>query len=210
MRLVEYYSHLNGYEWLQYHKPHLWTELTEAIASIDADAMCTKVSKEKTMQGKLLLSPSSLNKAFEEELISIRGWKKPVSKSYFITDNADLTKRMIREGMDIEQQRELLELNDKPTNSNYRSKNEADFEKERVSIEVQLGKYAFVQYDIFVKHAANYMHDRIDLGIQIVPMKEMEMKMSSGPSNYERNLHELLRQGRIFPPVPIILVGIAP
>ena len=79
-----------------------------------------------------------------------------------------------------------------------------------MSIEVQFGKYAFVQYDIFIKHAADYMNNRIDLGVEIVPMKSLQMEMSSGPTNYERNLHEILRQGRIFPPVPLILIGVEP
>ncbi|MAE44866.1 MAG: hypothetical protein CMF63_07780 [Magnetovibrio sp.] len=63
---------------------------------------------------------------------------------------------------------------------------------------------------IFIKHAADYMQDRIDLGIEIVPMKSMEREMSSGLPYYEKYFHEILRQGRIFPPVPLILVGIKP
>mgnify|MGYP001995163531 CR=1 FL=1 len=54
------------------------------------------------------------------------------------------------------------------------------------------------------------MQDRIDLGIEIVPMKSMEREMSSGLPYYEKYFHEILRQGRIFPPVPLILVGIKP
>ena len=85
---------------------------------------------------------------------------------------------------------------------------ESDFAKDRISIEVQFGKYAFVQYDIYVKFTPQYNDNIIDLGVEIVPMKSLEKEMSSGPTNYERNLHEIFRQGRTFPPIPIILIGI--
>nr|QUW40417.1 Restriction endonuclease BglII [Pseudomonas aeruginosa] len=41
-------------------------------------------------------------------------------------------------------------------------------------------------------------------------MKSMERDMSSGVPYYERDLFNLMRQGRGIPAVPIILVGIAP
>ena len=34
------------------------------------------------------------------------------------------------------------------------SYNQTDFVKERVAVEVQFGKYAFVAHDLFVKHMA--------------------------------------------------------
>jgi hypothetical protein len=36
MRIVEQHSHLGGYEHLLIHKPKLWAEFLEAVASIDA------------------------------------------------------------------------------------------------------------------------------------------------------------------------------
>ena len=50
----------------------------------------------------------------------------------------------------------------------------------------------------------------IDAGIEILPMKEMERQMSSGVPYYERDLANVLRQGRGVPGVPLVLVGIAP
>jgi hypothetical protein len=50
---------------------------------------------------------------------------------------------------------------------------QTDFVKNRVAIEVQFGKYAFVAYDLFVKHLAFYIGNHIDEGIKILPiMKE--------------------------------------
>ena len=34
MRLVEQYSHLNGWEYLQVHHPNLWDEICEVISVV--------------------------------------------------------------------------------------------------------------------------------------------------------------------------------
>jgi len=204
MRMRTYYSHLNGLEWLTYHHPNYWSEIQSAISGVDASKCKTKKSKEKTMLGKMLYSPTDLNAAFKRELGN-RNWLNAKRNRFYVTDDPDLTKEMM--GLDIDEQRALAQRAGKPLIETF---NAADFEKGRVSIEVQFGKYSFVQFDLFIKHAANYMRDKIDLGIEIVPMKVLEQEMSSGPPYYEKHLHEILRQGRIFPPVPLILIGVEP
>lgn len=90
------------------------------------------------------------------------------------------------------------------------SYNQTDFVKDRVAIEVQFGKYAFVAYDLFVKHLAFYVRDQIDVGIEILPMKSLQAEMSSGPGYYEAELYNVIRNGRGVPAVPLVMVGIAP
>ena len=82
--------------------------------------------------------------------------------------------------------------------------------KDRIADEVQFGKYAFVAHDLFVKHLSFFVADLIDVGIEILPMKEMEREMSSGVPYYERDLVNVLRQGRGVPAVPLILLGVVP
>lgn len=77
-------------------------------------------------------------------------------------------------------------------------------------IEVQFGKYAFVAFDMFVKHMAFYVGDQMDVGIEILPMKSLQAEMSSGVPYYERGLYDLLRQGRSTPAVPLVVIGIVP
>jgi len=89
------------------------------------------------------------------------------------------------------------------------SYNQTDFVKERVAVEVQFGKYAFVAYDLFVKHMAFYVGDVIDVGVEILPMKTLQKWMSSGVAYYEGELYNLIREGRGVPSVPLVLVGIA-
>ena len=90
------------------------------------------------------------------------------------------------------------------------SYNQTDYVKQRVAVEVQFGKYAFVAFDIFVKHMAFFIGDVIDVGIEILPMKELQAEMSSGPGYYEGELYNLIRQGRSTPAVPLVLLGVAP
>ena len=91
------------------------------------------------------------------------------------------------------------------------SYNQTDFVKERVAVEVQFGKYAFVAHsDLFVKHLSFYVSDIIDVGIEILPMKELEREMSSGVPYYERDLLNVIRQGRGVPAVPLVIVGVTP
>jgi hypothetical protein len=79
-----------------------------------------------------------------------------------------------------------------------------------VAVEVQFGKYAFVAYDLFVKHLAFYVGDVIDVGVEILPMKALQQQMSSGVGYYEGELYNLIREGRGVPSVPLILIGVVP
>ncbi len=90
------------------------------------------------------------------------------------------------------------------------SYNQTDFLKSRVAVEVQFGKYAFVAHDLFVKHLSFYVSDLIDVGMDILPMKDLEKEMSSGVLYYERDLLNVIRQGRGVPAVPLVLVGVLP
>ncbi|HEY3914614.1 MAG TPA: BglII/BstYI family type II restriction endonuclease [Verrucomicrobiae bacterium] len=90
------------------------------------------------------------------------------------------------------------------------SYNQTDFVKDRVALEVQSGKYSFVAYDLFVKHLAFYVRDEIDVGIEVLAMKSMHARMSSGPAYYEGELYNVVRNGRGVPGVPLVIVGVIP
>ena len=204
MRIAAFYSHLNGLGYLQVHNPEIWSGIKKAVGLVDAVGCRTKVSKEKTMKGKLLYSPKCLNDSFKSVLYD-QGWKRPDRTNFYPTDDADLTRELLK--LEPTAQKARLQKLGKRIIGSF---NETDFIRDRIALEVQFGKYSFVQFDMFVKHAANYMQNRIDLGMEIVPMKSMEDEMSSGPPFYEKHLHEILRQGRIFPPVPLVLIGVEP
>lgn len=203
MKISEVYSHLNGLEYLKVHKPELWTEIKNIIGSVDANKYKNKISKEKTMKGKHLFSPKELNSAFDREFTK-SDWKES-RVSYWVTKNEKLVRKTLSMPAD-DQKKEIIDAGETPISS-Y---NQTDFVKDRVAVEVQFGKYAFVAYDLFVKHLAFYVGDEIDLGIEILPMKSMQKEMSSGPAYYEGEFYNVIRQGRGNPAVPLILIGIEP
>ncbi len=203
MKIIENYSHLNGLEFLLVHKPSLWKEIKEVIKAVDAEACKTKVSKEKGMKGKILYSPIAMNSTFRR-LLRERGWEES-RVSYWVTKSEKLIRKTLTMAPE-EQKKEIEAAGETP----IYSYNQTDFVKDRVAIEVQFGKYSFVAYDLFVKHLAFYVGDRIDGGIEILPMKHLQSQMSSGVAYYEGEFYNIIRQGRGVPAVPSVMVGIEP
>lgn len=201
MRIVETYSHLNGFEFLQVHKPNLWEEISTVIKTIDAKKCKTKVSKEKNKMGKLLYSPIDMNKSFKVRLEKTKWIESRVN--YWVTKNENLIRKTLT--MSPEQQKvEIESIGETP----IFSYNQTDYIKDRVAIEVQFGKYSFVAFDLFVKHLAFYIGDKIDVGVEILPMKALQTQMSSGVAYYEGELYNVIRQGRGVPAVPLVIIGI--
>ena len=197
------HSHLNGYEWLLVHEPEVWSEIERIISRVDATECKIKISKERTMMGQLLYSPDALNKWLRREFTS-NGWRESRT-SYWVTDDYQLIRKTIPLTPN-EQRNEIRNAGRQP----IFSYNQTDFVKNRVAVEVQFGKYSFIAYDLFVKHMAFYVGDKIDVGVEILPVKAMQVEMSSGPGYYEGALYDIARQGRGVPAVPLVLVGVSP
>ncbi len=158
MRIAGIYSFNHGREVVQEKYPHLLTEITEAIQSINEEQHKTKESKETTMPGAMLYSPSSLNKAFKTDFARITGWK-PV--------------------------RVKAEYSVKDYGTGYKGKamnkgafREMDFVKEKLGVEVQFGKYAFMVYNVCAKMTIFKKLGHIDTGVEIVPVKEFVENMT--------------------------------
>ncbi len=130
MRIAGIYSFNNGEQTVKFKYPDLFQEVFECIIRIDAESCKSKESKEKTMPGQMLFSPVELNKLFKSYFYQI-GWESVRVKC------------------------------DYPTNfyvDGYQAKNlrkgafrEMDFVKKKLGIEVQLGKYSFMVYNVAAK-----------------------------------------------------------
>jgi hypothetical protein len=203
MKIAAMHSHLNGHEWMLVHQKETWKEIERIIRSIDANGFRTKVSKEKGMKGKLCYAPIELNKALGEKFKKSQ-WNESRT-SYWVTDDYALIRKTIP--MSADEQKAEIEAAGKRA---IRSYNQTDFVKNRIAIEVQFGKYSFIAYDLFVKHLAFYVGDKIDVGVEVLPMKAMQECMSSGPGYYEGALYDIARQGRGVPAVPLVIVGVVP
>jgi len=214
VKIAARYSHLNGWEFIKVNEPALWNEIEEVVAAIDAEAHRTKVSREKTMMGEALLSPKGLNEAFRAEF-SKRGWAQSRA-NFWVTSDPRLIRRTLN--LPAEEQRSAIAQEGAEA---YPSHNQTDFTKRRVAVEVQFGKYFAVSYDMFVKHLAFYVADVIDVGVEIMPMRSLSApsvresgkrarNMSTGVPWYEKELYNLIREGRGVPAVPMVLIGVAP
>jgi len=144
-----------------------------------------------------------MNKAFKVQLRS-KGWTES-RVSYWVTRTEKLIRKTLAMGPK-QQKAEIEAVGETP----IYSYNQTDFVKDRVAIEVQFGKYSFVAYDLFVKHLAFYVGDRIDVGIEILPMKSLQSEMSSGVPYFEGEFYNVIRQGRGVPSVPLVILGVEP
>lgn len=177
MKIVYEYSHLGGKQILQVDHPEILKQVHDTIKEISGFEK-TKVSKEKTNKGELLYSPKELNEAFRVKFNS-KGFNE------------------IRDKYDIE-----IPNHDKVIRNSYK---QIDFVKNRVLVEVQFGKYAFMFYDM-AKFQYFFNENRADVGIEIVPCHNLQQQMSSGVSYGEQLVYDIERLKRHFPAVPVYVI----
>jgi hypothetical protein len=170
MKIAQRYSHLNGEEYLIVHHEKLYKEIAEAIESIDANKFLTKESKEKNMSGKMLYSPRELNEVFKEKFNQL-GWSESRYRYYITTEQ-----KLLPELLALPYHRQKDFLISKGIKEPIASYKQTDFVKDQIAVEVQFGKYAFVAFDLFVKHLLFYSGGIINLGIEILPTKKCNRK----------------------------------
>ena len=105
MRIGAKYSHLNGEEYLLVHRPKLWREVQAVIETVDAETCKTKVSKEKTMRGRLLYWPTDMNLAFKRGLEALE-WEER-RNTFWVTEDERLLRGIY--GLPAEEQKAAIE-----------------------------------------------------------------------------------------------------
>lgn len=85
MRVAGIYSFNGGKEIIEADYAAELQEIKSAIAAVEAIEHKTKVSREKTMPGRLLYKPGSLNKAFKLEF-NKRGWQNYKIRAEYPTE----------------------------------------------------------------------------------------------------------------------------
>lgn len=187
MRVVGVYSFNKGQEVIKRRFRRLFNETLSAIKSVDAATHKQKISKEKTMQGRMLYSPSSINSAFKQAFQSY-DWSP------------------IRVRCDYPS--EFYVKDYKARSQSRGAFREMDFVKNRVGIEVQFGKYAFMVYNVCAKMTIFRNLGYIDCGIEIVPVKAFADEMSTGVSYFEQFVWDLEKRGVADIDVPVFILGI--
>lgn len=188
MRIGGIYSFNRGKQVIETRFADKLQEVLAIIAAVDGDKHKTKVSREKTMPGKMLYKPGSLNRAYNREFEK-RGWQKyKVLCDYptqFYTADYEPTTRL---------------------RGAYR---EMDFVKEQVGVEIQFGKYAFMVYNVCAKMTIFHNEGVIEAGIEVVPLKELANNMSTGVSYFEQFVWDLEHRGISNIDIPVMVLGIA-
>jgi hypothetical protein len=84
-----------------------------------------------------------------------------------------------------------------------------DFVKNKLGVEVQFGKYAFMVYNVCAKMTIFKNLGHINAGVEIVPMKAFVDQMSSGVSYFEQFVWDLEQRGVSNIDIPVLILGIA-
>jgi hypothetical protein len=189
MKIAAKYSFNNGRAVVEEKFPDHLAEIVRVIESIDAADHLIKESKEKTMPGEMLYSPSSLNTAFKASFKKAGGWRP-------VRVKAEYSVQHYEEGY-------------KPAPMNKGAFREMDFVKGDLGVEVQFGKYAFMVYNVCAKMTIFNRLGHITTGIEIVPMKAFVQKMSSGVSYFEQFVWDLEQRGVSDIDIPVLILGIA-
>lgn len=176
------YSHKNGEEFIKQNHPNELAEIVAAISQIDAVESLSKISDEKT-KPKLLFSPVALNESLKKYLCNL-GW----------TEVAPGTGKGFKEPrIPMGEGGEFREM---------------DGIKNKVGLEIQFGKYAFMAYDILSKMPIFAKRGLIDCGIELVAMPALVKSMSTGVSSFNQIVTELSERGHSDLDIPTLIIGI--
>lgn len=191
MRIVGRYSFNSGKEIIESKYPAELIEIEQVLAAVDGAAHKTKTSQEKTMLGRALYSPISLNRAVTTEFQAHHWTKHRVYCDYstnyydpdYIPSQATAQKR----------QRPFREM---------------DFVRNGVGVEVQFGKYAFMVYNVCAKMTIFHKMGVIEVGVEIVPVKDFADEMSTGVSYFEQFVWDLEHRGVADIDIPVLILGV--
>ena len=181
MLIREIYSHKGGESFISSNHPSELQEVFDAVASIDAISALSKKSAEKT-KPPLLFSPEALNFYLKHYLCDL-GW----------TETAPNSKKGFKEPRIYLGDREFREM---------------DGIKNKVGLEIQFGKYAFMGYDIFSKMPIFSKRGIIECGIELVAMPSIVKNMSTGVSSFNQIVMDMKERGVADIDLPTIIVGI--
>jgi len=182
------FSFNKGKELISKKYNYLLEEIKEIISSIDASKCKTKKSKEKTMPGRMLYNPKVLNKEFKKGFIS-KNWQINIREKCNYSTNYYVSEY-------------------KPKSLNDGAFREMDFIKDKLGVEVQFGKYAFMVYNVCAKMTIFNKLDYISMGIEIVPVKNFADMMSTGVSYFEQIVWDLEHRSVSDIDIPVLILGV--
>ena len=185
MKVVGEYNFAGGADIVKNKFADELAEIVACINSLDREKYKTKQSKEAVRNKGLLYSPMDLNKGFKKYLNPL-GWQNTRVMcdypNYYV------------EG-----------YSHHDTRGAFR---DMDFVKNKLGVEVQFGKYSFMVYNVAAKMTIFRNLGVIKAGIEIVPVKELSLQMSSGVSYFEQFTWDLEKRGVSNIDTPVLILGI--
>ena len=85
---------------------------------------------------------------------------------------------------------------------------EMDGIKNKVGLEIQFGKYAFMAYDIFSKMPIFHKRGLIDCGIELVLSHNMIKDVSTGIGSFKQIARDMRERGVADLDIPTLVIGI--
>jgi len=183
MKVINTYSFKGGEKFLKDKHPKELQEVFDAIKALDASLCLTKESKEKTKKGQVLFSPVDMNN-YPKLVFHQKGWTEKSGdgkKRKFIEPRHAFGKGRFRE---------------------------MDGIKNKVGLEIQFGKYAFMGYDIFSKMIIFKNLKYIECGVEIVPSSDLVKQMSTGVSSFEQLLVDFENRGESNIDIPVFVLSL--
>ncbi|RMG73553.1 MAG: hypothetical protein D6711_10635 [Chloroflexi bacterium] len=190
MKIIKIHSHKQGHELILEHHPECFADIIQAVESFDPLTCLIKISEEKSKirrWGGLIFSPRAINRYFRHALYPL-GWAEWDEK-------------------DKKYKEPRIRFDDDTTvrgNDRFRS---LDGLKDRVGLEIQMGKYAFMGYDVFSKMIIFSNKGMIDYGIELVLVQEMVNCMSTGVSAFEHLMIDFRYRGEADIDIPVAVLG---
>jgi len=181
MEVQRTYSHKGGECALQTHHAQELNEVYAAVESCDAVWCLRKITKESTKH-PLLFSPPAMNLMLKRNLHPL-GWTEPArtSRKGFREPRITFGRGRFRE---------------------------MDGIKNKVGLEIQFGKYAFMGYDVFSKMPIFAKRGLIECGIELVAMHSVVKEMSSGVSFFDQIVLDMENRGEADLDIPTVVIGI--
>ena len=183
MKVINTYSFKGGEQFLKAKHPKELHEVFGAIEALDATLCLTKESKEKTKKGQVVFSPVDMNN-YLKLVFHQKGWTlkaKDGKKKKYAEPRHAFGKGRFRE---------------------------MDGIKNKVGLEIQFGKYAFMGYDIFSKMIIFKNLQYIECGVEIVPSSELVKQMSTGVSSFDQLLVDFNNRGESNIDIPVFIMSI--
>ncbi|HVU13143.1 MAG TPA: BglII/BstYI family type II restriction endonuclease [Phototrophicaceae bacterium] len=187
MIIAGIYSFNQGREVIEKQYRNELKEVMDVITVVQSSEHKTKESREKTMPGRLLYSPAGLNTTFKQHFAEREWVSHRVSCDY---------------------PTQFYTADYHPGATFAGAFREIDFVKNRVGVEVQFGKYAFMVYNVCAKMTIFHNLDFIDVGIEIVPIKDFADEMSTGVSYFEQFVWDLEQRGVSNIDIPVLVLGV--